>query len=463
MRTNGVKESSAESRIPLLFTTRTALLIGYGGMLLLLAFSGLDAIQVLSQMRTSNGSIRQEFLVRNKRLDEIRSAVYLSGTYVRDYLLEPDPEKADRHLKLLEDIRSQIESELAAYEPLVRPENRGPYQSLRSEMNSYWKSLAPAFRWDSAARRKQGYQFLRDEVFPRRTTMLSIADRIGGVNERELTAGDQRISDTFTAFRTRLVAVLAITLLLGIFLASGSMRHILYLERTAAQHLEDVSEARSELKDLSAKLLEAQENERRSISRELHDAVGQSLSAVLFEVRNLLAILPKEPASLRVHAATIRGLVENSIAMVRNMALLLRPSMLDDLGLVPALEWQARELSRRSGVIVDVTAENIPDDLPDELKTCIFRVVQEALHNVAKHAAARSVRIRVDSQEDSILLSVQDDGIGMEKDRHRGLGLVGIQERVENLKGSVMVSSEPGKGTVLSVVLPATAMARAEA
>jgi signal transduction histidine kinase len=135
------------------------------------------------------------------------------------------------------------------------------------------------------------------------------------------------------------------------------------------------------------------------------------------------------------------------------MALLLRPSMLDDLGLVPALKWQAREVSKRTSMDVSVAAE-LQDDLPDQFKTCIYRVVQEALHNCANHARAKCVRIRVQQETGSLNLSIQDDGQGFDSRQVKGLGLLGIQERVAQLKGKCMVHSEPGTGTIITVELP---------
>jgi signal transduction histidine kinase len=449
----------ARSRF-LLFSTRTALLLGFGGLLLLLIISGLDAVQVLSQMRSSNERIRREFLERARKLEQIRLGLYLSGTYIRDYLLEPVPETAERHRAILETTRTQITSELLGYEQLLRPEQRKPFRVLQQELDAYWNSLDPVLGWDGQRRKALGYAFLRDEVFPRRMSMLSIADRIGAVNEQELTAGDRRLSEMFVGLRNRLMTVLAITVALGFLQAGASMKQILRLERATARHLEEVTLARGQLRDLSARLVAAQESERKTISRELHDAIGQSLSAVLFEFRNMSAVLPDQPPGLRRHAETIRKLVESSVGMVRNMALLLRPSMLDDLGLVPALEWQARDVSKRTGLIVNVAATELPEDLPDEHKTCIFRVVQEGLHNVSKHSDARTVRIAVAHRHGDIVLSVEDDGKGLSPDQRNGLGLIGVHERVENLGGTFRVESSPGRGTLLSITLPLTKPAR---
>jgi signal transduction histidine kinase len=185
--------------------------------------------------------------------------------------------------------------------------------------------------------------------------------------------------------------------------------------------------------------------------------VGQSLSAVLVELRNLstgLKIRSEEQS--RSHVETIKGQVESTVRVVRNMALLLRPSMLDDLGLIPALKWQARELSKQTSMDVSVATELDSDDLPDEYKTCIYRVVQEALHNCARHSGATTVRIRVEQHPDRLTLIIQDDGQGFDVHQMKGLGLLGIQERVAQLGGKCNVHSKPGGGTFMSVELPFT-------
>jgi signal transduction histidine kinase len=153
-------------------------------------------------------------------------------------------------------------------------------------------------------------------------------------------------------------------------------------------------------------------------------------------------------------AGEIKKLIEDSIRVVRNMALLLRPSMLDDLGLVPALQWQAREVSKHSGVWVRVAADQVSEELPEEHKTCIYRIVQEALHNIVKHADAHDVKVTVRQEPNRLLLSIQDDGRGFPAQQVKGMGLLGIEERVSYLGGSFAVDSEPGRGTLLSVMLP---------
>ena len=292
-------------------------------------------------------------------------------------------------------------------------------------------------------------------------------DQIGAINESQLQQGKVRVAAIFSKFRRRLGIAIALTIGLGLLLAAFSIRKTLRLETETARHFTEMAKAREELQQLSARLVEAQENERRSISRELHDEVGQALTAVLVEMANLSNLIRARSVdavdassvastrdALAAKAAEIKQQVESSISVVRNMALLLRPSMLDDLGLVPALQWQAREVSKRSGVWVKVEALQVSEELPEDHKTCIYRVVQEALHNCVQHSGARHVKITVDQEPGHLELSVEDDGKGFDAREERGMGLLGMQERVSYLGGSLTVDSAPGRGTVLRVALP---------
>ena len=240
----------------------------------------------------------------------------------------------------------------------------------------------------------------------------------------------------------------------ALLLAAGCLLYIFRIERQNNRRYQEVLKARGALEQLSARLVDAQEMERRTISRELHDQVGQTLNAVLVEAANLAKRIQADDAVSLRYLDNIRKFADSSVNSIRDIALLLRPSMLDDLGLIPALEWQAREVSRRSGIKVEVTAENVSDSLPDEMRTCIYRVVQEALHNVFRHSAAKSAVVTVRQDDSSLFLSVEDDGCGFDPEKTRGLGMLGMEERVRQLGGQFEVQSAPGKGTVLRVTLP---------
>jgi signal transduction histidine kinase len=450
-----------EDRASRVSKSRLALLIGFGGLLAIIGISGFDALRVLRQFRKEDDQIRQQFLFRNRVLNNIRAGVYISGTYVRDYLLEPDPGRASAYGASLEGVRRQMDTELSSYAGQLESAESAHYGALRAELAQYWAVLEPVLTWDAPKRRARGYAFLRDTVFPRRTAMLEVAGRIADINEQQMNAGNEQAAALLEKFRDRLAITLFAAMALGLGMAAFSTRKILQLEAHAQARYQEVAEAREQLTHLSARLVEAQETERRSLSRELHDEVGQSLSAVLVELRNLLAGLGVRPEEqLRSQAEVIKGLVEASIRSIRNMALLLRPSMLDDLGLIPALKWQAREVSKRTSMEVSVATELTSEDLPDDYKTCIYRVVQEALHNCSRHSDATTIRVRVQHKAGILLLTIQDDGKGFDVSQSKGLGLLGIEERVAQLGGTCHVHSGPGIGTILAVELPFQAAPR---
>jgi len=434
---------------------RFALIVGFGSLLLAMALTGGDALLVLRKVRREDDGIRRQFLFRNHGLNEVRSDLYLSGTYVRDYLLEPEPVRAETFRSSLEDVRKRMQATLDAYARQLSPEDRLQYAALDTELVRYWDVLRPVMRWSTEERRTRGYAFLRDDVFPRRAAMLEIAGRIADLNEEQMNAGNERVVGLLVKFQTRLSLTLLAALAIGLGMAVFSTRRILHLEASSQLRYEEVAEAREQLTNLSAKLVQAQEAERRALSIELHDEVGQALSAVLMELRNLsIRLDTQSPAASRGNVETIKSLVEGAVRVVRNMALLLRPSMLDDLGLIPALRWQAREMSKRTSIDVTVAAELTSDDLPDQFKTCLYRVVQEGLHNCERHSGATTVRIRVHQNADRLVLRIQDDGQGFRVEQVKGLGLLGIEERVARLGGTFEVDSEIGGGTILTVQLP---------
>lgn len=440
-------------------SSRLALVAGFGGLLLIMTLAGVDALLVLRQFRNSDEEIRTRYLSQSRILNGIRSDLYVSGTYVRDYLLEPDPGRAAGYRNSLEETRKHMEAALEAYRQQANPAEAQHYSTLQTELTAYWEVLSPTFHWSPEQRHQSGYAFLRDEVFPRRQNMLAVADRIALMNDQQLAAGDSQAASLLQQFQTRVLATLIAALLLGAAMAFFTTSKILHLEDQAVQRYREVAEARGQLKDLSARLVQAQEIERRALSRELHDEVGQSLSAVLVELRNLAATQRGKPADEGHHLETAKGLVENSVRVIRNMALLLRPSMLDDLGLIPALKWQAREMSKRTPIDVAVmteldSGELDSADLPDEYRTCIYRVVQEALHNCARHSHAESVHILLKQHAAALKLTIEDDGQGFDANHVKGLGLLGIQERVTRLGGTSRVRSAPGTGTTIVVELP---------
>jgi signal transduction histidine kinase len=409
------------------------------------------ALLFLASLRHNESALQARFLARNRTLERIRSDIYLSGTFVRDSLLAPEQSGARLQLNALENLRRDTGAALSSYASAIEPEEAIPFQNLRAQIEDYWKVLDHTFSWTADERNKYRFAFFYEDLVPRRTSMLQIADRIEALNEDALRRGDSKLGDLFGRLQFGLLAMLAVTLLGGATLALFTILHILKLEAEVQQRLTESVRSQASLQELSARLVRAQEDERRALSRELHDEVAQAFSAVLMEAENLLDLDPAP--KVRAHLDSIRGVAENGMNEIRNMALLLRPSMLDDFGLLPALEWQAREIGKRTGLRIQVASE-LSGELPEEHKTCVYRVVQEALNNCARHAQASAVEVSVCSEAGQILVTVQDDGSGFDPQRVRGLGLLGMEERARHLGGTFHIDSKPGRGTLLSVTLP---------
>jgi signal transduction histidine kinase len=210
------------------------------------------------------------------------------------------------------------------------------------------------------------------------------------------------------------------------------------------------------MRQLSQERDAAQEEERRHLSRELHDHVAQVLTALRMELGRIERT--RAPADIRVGAAVAecKRLVDSMFRTVRDLTLGLRPSMLDDFGLQAALEWLVRDFNGRYAVNVDLHVDRDFDVLPDRYRTCVYRAVQEALTNCARHAKAGLVTVSLTTEGDQLQVSVTDDGIGFDVSRRgAGLGLRGIEERVKELQGVMTIARIDTGGTRLAIQLPA--------
>jgi signal transduction histidine kinase len=278
---------------------------------------------------------------------------------------------------------------------------------------------------------------------------------VGDVSTRQTSDRQQQILQTQDDLKTDLREIAGIALLSGVAVALFSILRTRSLEATAAIHLAAIEQNAAELRKLSQKLAKAQEDERRSLSRELHDQVGQMLTALGMELGNLGEFRHAPGKEFASHLEEARKLNQETLRTVRNISSGLRPSVLDELGVAPALQWQAREFTRRSGVPVELQMDGSLD-LPDEYRTCIYRIVQEALTNSARHAHAKAIHVTLHGGVDSLSLSVEDDGSGFDVQgvRGRGLGLLNIEERVREMGGRVQLESTPSRGTVVRCEIP---------
>jgi PAS domain S-box-containing protein len=241
-------------------------------------------------------------------------------------------------------------------------------------------------------------------------------------------------------------------------------------QRTVQMVVSDVTERRREaeglrhsqraLRELSASVVESREEERRRIARELHDELGQRLTALKIDLTNLAAQARLDSGDARV--AGMQAMLDDTLASVRRIASDLRPLMLDDLGLTAAIGWLARDASQRMGIPVHTRLPVAEPAADPRVATALYRMVQEALTNVARHAQAKSVEVELREQDGQLTLMVNDDGVGLDQralQRAGSYGLLGLRERAHMLGGQIEIAARPGGGTRMTVHVPAQPLA----
>ena len=433
---------------------RMVLLIAFGGLLVLMLAGGVGALLLLRRLHTVEQEASSRFLTHTQALSAVVISVHMYDDQLARFLM-------DEQAGELRDVSREILNRAAtAHSALRRYPSDGGAQERRllkeieeelaeqESTSSTLLSLAPEDR------KVRSRKFVHEQLLPRSVSILEVSEQIASLNSEELAASNRDLLARFVSLQSGLKSMVLVALTAGLLLSLLGSFYVLRLERQARERFVALADSRLELEELSARLLDIQEQERRSIARELHDEVGQTLETLLVDLGRLSRLAPPEEQVLREQIGRVKTLAENSVKTVRDIALLLRPSMLDDLGLIPALEWQAREVSRRGEMEVEVHSEMLAEQLPDEIKICAYRLVQEALNNAAAHAAAKNARVSVVQVEDRLQVEITDDGQGFDPQRVRGMGLLGMEERVKRLGGKLKIESRAGHGPRVFTELP---------
>lgn len=437
-----------------LFRTWPVALAALGGLLFLIwtsvSTTTRKAEDIIAQLDQLNAHHRE---VEGK-LRRLRSDIHLSGIYIRDYLLDNDRSEAPEYRQRLTEIRQSHSTTVAELRPLLPPDFAPRIDSLEKGLDEYWLAFEPLFDWNVVEKIVQSSRFLRREVLPRREAVMEIAREIEELNDANLAAQRAEVARRQAMFREDLHRRLRRAMIIGSIIALLAVLRLRYVERRSDQQRSRAEEAEREMRLLSQELVATQEAERKNITRELHDHVGQMLTALRMEIGRADRARGGPDAGAALTES--KRLLETILRSVRDLVMGLRPSMLDDFGLRPALEWLVREHRRRFNIDVDLTLDGELDALPDEHRTCVYRIVQEALTNCARHASAKRIEVSAQFEDHVLRLRIADDGVGIDPRRARGMGLLGIEERVRELNGSFKVQARPQNGTELRVTLPVT-------
>lgn len=388
-------------------------------------------------------------------LQGLRADIHLSGIFVRDYLLDNSHLTGPAYRHRLIELRQTTRKTLEELHEAVSPNERDRVERLRANVEDYWETFDPLFDWTPNQKMFLSATFLRTRVLPRRDAVLELTRDIEAFNNDNMLRQRALVATRELELRQIFARMLWITMGMGIVIALGAGWRFHIVESRAEEQFRRLEEAEGEMRRLSQLTVRAQEEERKQLSRELHDQVGQMLTALRMEVGHTERSRFSD-AAFAAHTAECKSLIDTIVGTVRDLSMGLRPSMLDDIGLGPALQWLARDHSRRFNYPVNVNLEGELDTLPEPYRTCTYRVVQEALTNCARHAKATRVDVSVSGGPTWLRLWIRDNGIGMRTPGNpkQGLGLLGIQERVRELKGTMSLFSEPGNGTSLRVEMP---------
>jgi signal transduction histidine kinase len=439
------------------FKTWPVAAIGLAGLLAIVVYSVMTASQRAQAIFTQLDELNTYHRLVETKLRALRADVQQSGIDVRDYLLDPSRERAPEYRSALAEFRERNRTTVRELLDIARGrgQDEARIRSLEENLESYWQGFEPLFDWTIVEKINNSASFIRREVIPRRLAVFEIAEEIEALNNQNLLAQRAEVTRRHAAFRDELYTLLGRSLFVGLLLAVPAVIRLRVLERRSEDQKNRAQEAEAQMRQLSQQLVATQEEERKKLSRELHDHVGQMLTALRMELGRIDRV--RAPGDGRVTAALTecRQLVDDMVHIVRDLALGLRPSMLDDFGLQPALEWLARDFTRRSNVPVELHVAGALDSLGEQHRTCIYRVVQEALTNCVRHARATAIRVHVRADDDHIEVSVSDDGVGLDPQRRAGgFGLRGIEERVRELGGSISLASGAGQGATLAIRLP---------
>ncbi len=425
---------------------RWVLVVVFAALLGLMLAAGFAALRGLRQMYAGQETVRHAFAERTRGISNLCLSIQIFNQTASagDF--------SDATRAALDRLSRQISADIDRLAAGRHSDETALLISVR-QLIARQQAL-----YDSALRlppveRKRALLLTGAQDQPMQAMLLEWSRNADAWNAQRIRTDDEAVLLQFGRMETTLSQSFVIAMASALLLVVACMVYILRLERQTRLRYVELARSRHELQRLSSRLVDAQESERRAISRELHDEIGQSLGALLVDLARLSATLPPSPPEVKEQVDRMKSVAEGSVQAVRNIALLLRPSMLDDLGLGPALEWQGREVSRRSDIEVEVRAESA-GDLPPEYATCIYRLVQEALNNAVRHSGAKRALVELDQSERSVRVRISDDGRGFDPNRTRGLGILGMEERVKRLGGEFRLDSAPGRGAAIAAELP---------
>jgi len=420
---------------------------GLGFLLLVIGLSGAANIQETRHIHEQILAVEDNYRRVEKRVEAIQSDISSVAVLRRDRLLAENTSAAE-YARDLAALRSRTEANLAELQVLRIEQDGKRFERVENALRAYLDRAAAEFQQDT--------DVLGKDASSENLAIPAIAEELGKLNEANFEMRRRALNESVTVLQKDIWETIWTALVVGTIIAGASIFRISTLERQSASQQRATRQAEERLRLLSQQLVSSQEQERKSLSRELHDEIGQLLTALRMELGNMERARNAAQEPPDSHLEQAKKLAESTLRTTRDIAMGLRPTMLDVLGLGPALEWQAREFTRRYRIPIQLQIDGNIGEVPDPHRTYLYRIVQEGLTNCARHSQAKNIRVSLEDANGQLAVRVEDDGVGF--DAHAGvvygLGLLGMSERVRELCGNISIQSKPGQGTRIAVTLP---------
>jgi len=381
-----------------------------GLLLALLLGSGVLVVRFLAEMRTQELAATRALAERTRALSGLWLSIQSYDQAVQQFVAQTAADLDTEARRRLDRLTLEIDSDFDRYPSVLDSQEAALLNGMRGIFSQQRTLYVTILAARPAERRRQADSLLARHLIPVQKQILDWSGKLQVWNGDRLQHADQGLVIQFANLQANLSRVLAIAFGSGLLLVLGSMAYIVRLDRQTRARYVDLVRSQHALEQLSARLVDAQETERRSISRELPRRSRTIAGRPAGGYRPALDRALRRPPRSEGAIGQLKSVAERTFQAVRNMALLLRPSMLDDLGLAAALEWQGREISRRSEMEVSVESESVPRRPARRYNISIYRLVQEALNNAVRHSGARNAKVVVESLAKSMVVRVADDG-----------------------------------------------------
>jgi signal transduction histidine kinase len=331
---------------------------------------------------------------------------------------------------------------------------------LRSALADFGKTADGIFALARQGHTEEARRLIETELENKRAVISEIISRLLVLNDQAQSDAADRINATYENVKTDILLLTALLFLLalgtGLYTLEANKKTFAKLHHLAEQlHVQS-----GQLRKLSWKLIDVQEETLRRVARDLHDEFGQILTAIGVMLNRAGRKAQNPDPALIADLEYVKQIVEETLEKVRDQSQMFRPGVLDDFGLDQTLEWFTRQFSRQAGIPIHFSGAVASRRFPPEESIHVYRIVQEALNNVARHSRATEAWVEMEERESELFLEIRDNGVGFEvgnpaeRSPNDGIGMMGMRERAEHLNGTLDVQSAPGKGTVVSVRIP---------